>query len=346
MSKIRNPKIKVFYTPKQVNTNPNIIDASSRSPLKPMLLMKALNSLGFSEQLEIESNFTPFKNEDFKVAHTEEYVEAFFNGIEPLCSTNMLPWSKELGESVRYTNASLYHAIRYSILNPEQVCHSFTSGFHHAHPNGGSGFCTFSGQVIAAIKLYREFGVSGAVLDLDGHYGNSIEDTRGFADEINKAIPVGFNFAQLNGGNLDYYNSLLKALEQIETAVLENRIHYIMWCHGADSHDEDDLGGQADTKYWVKCSEAFYLWVNQLDEKLIALGRKPLPVTLSLFGGYRRDSYGSVISLHIKDITVCLNELCGHYIQYEVNVAEKSRKKEEWVNGMPVSLLKMLEENN
>src|ERR1700741_918889 len=201
MNEIRNPKIKVFYTPKQVNTNPNIINAASRSPLKPILLMKALDGLGYSKYLEIESNFAPFENDDFKIAHTEEYVEAFFEGKEPLCSTNMLPWSKELAESVRYTNASLYYAMRYSILNPKQVCHSFTSGFHHACPEGGSGFCTFSGQVIAAIKLYREFGASGAVLYLDANYGNSIEDTREFNDEINIAIPVGFNFAQLNGSN-------------------------------------------------------------------------------------------------------------------------------------------------
>ena len=154
-----------------------------------MLVVKALEGLGLNKYIETEPNFSPFENEDFKIAHTEHYVESFFKGIEPLCSTNMLPWSKELAESVRYTNASLYNAMRYSILNPQQVCHSFSAGFHHSRPKGGSGFCTFSGQVIAAIKLYREFGAVGAVLDLDGHYGNSITDTRGFAPEINMAIP-------------------------------------------------------------------------------------------------------------------------------------------------------------
>ncbi len=99
-----------------------------------MLLMKALDGLGISNHIEVEGGFAPFEMEDFKIAHTEEYVDAFFGGIEPLCSSNMLPWSKELAESVRYTNASLYHALRHSILNPSQVSHSFTAGFHHARP--------------------------------------------------------------------------------------------------------------------------------------------------------------------------------------------------------------------
>ena len=351
---MKDSKIKVFYTPNQVNINPNIIGATSRSPLKPMLLMKALDGLGFSQNLDVDSSFLPFSNEDFKMAHTNEYVEAFFKGQRPLCSSNGLPWSKELADSVRYTNASLYNAVRHSYLNPNQVCFSPTSGFHHAHPEHGSGFCTFSGQVIAAVKMYNEFGISGAVLDLDGHYGNSIEDSRGTVTNINKAIPKGFNFAQLSGKNESYYKDLMLALGKIEQAVLENKIQYVMWCHGADSHDQDDLGGQVNTQYWVKCSELFYNWVGQLDEKLVAMGRSPLPVTLSLFGGYRQDSYASVLSLHMKDIQVCINTLCGGSVKYKMAVEEKKGMRgiwadpEKWLNDgtgfmMPISLLRMLE---
>lgn len=346
---MKNKKIKVFYTPKQVNTNNNIIGATSRSPLKPMLLMKALEGLKFGDCLDIDGNFEAFTDEDFKIAHTERYVHSFFNGIQPLCQSNSLPWSKELADSVRYTSASLYNAVRHAILNPDTVCFSPTSGFHHAHPHSGSGFCTFSGQVIAAVKVYREFGISGAVLDLDGHYGNSIEDTRGYTKDLNDAIPPGFNFAQLSGHDKEYHYSLLKALDKIESAVLANKIGYVMWCHGADSHDEDDLGGQVDTQWWVKCSETFYSWVARMDAKLAELGRKPLPVILSLFGGYRKDNYGSVLSLHVKDIQVCLNTICGQSLRYKVKVAPKNfatRNPEKWINGLPISLLNMIEPRN
>ena len=340
--------IKVFYTEKQVNTNANIEAVSkSKSPLKPVLLMKALDVLGYGKNLDIDPDFFPFKDEDFLLAHTKNYVEAFFNGVQPLCQSNFLPWSQELADSVRYTNASLYNAIRYAYLNPDQVTLSPTSGFHHAMPHRGDGFCTFSGQVIAAEKMYQEFGVSGAVLDLDGHTGNSIDDARGFAKTIDLAIPHEYNFAQLKGSDKHYLDSLLEAMDKIETGVLENKIHYLMWCHGADSHEDDDFGGQVDTEYWVKCSEAFYAWVNQLDAKLIAMGRKPLPVILSLFGGYRDDDYYSVISLHIKDLTTCLNLLCGENINYDVNVKDKRptikrKPPEKWFDGMPLSLLNVL----
>lgn len=341
--------IKVFYTEKQVNTHANIADALSKSPLKPVLLMKSLDVLGFGKNLDIDPNFLPFKDEDFLLAHTKHYVESFFKGIQPLCQSNLLPWSQELADSVRYTNASLYNAIRHAYLNPEQVTLSPTSGFHHAMPHTGLGFCTFSGQVIAAEKMYEEFGASGAILDLDGHNGNSIDDARGFAKTLDLAIPRDYNFSQLQGNDTQYFNSLLDAMNKIEAAVLENKIQYVMWCHGADSHEDDDFGGQVDTEYWVKCSEAFYAWVNQLDVKLIAMGRKPLPIVLSLFGGYRVDDYYSVLSLHIKDLTTCLNLLCGENIKYDVNVKEKRPTilaprsvPEKWVDGMPISLLNVL----
>lgn len=339
---MKQSKIKVFYTPKQVNTNNNIIGATSRSPLKPMLLMKALDGLKLSNHFDIEAGFEAFTNEDFRLAHTEKYVNSFFSGEQPLCSSNSLPWSKELADSVRYTSASLYNAVKHAYLNPDQIAFSPTSGFHHAQPHRGSGFCTFSGQVIAAVKMYNEFGVSGAVLDLDGHYGNSIEDTRGYSEVLDLAIPLGFNFGQLRGEDEAYHLNLIHALAKIERAVLANEIGYVMWCHGADSHDEDDLGGQVDTEHWIKCSETFYLWVNRMDKLLAEVGRGPLPVVLSLFGGYRKDNYGSVLSLHLKDLLVCLNTVCGQNAKANIKIAKKSYTNETWIKGMPLSLLRMM----
>ena len=338
----RNNKIKVFYTEKQVNLNKNIISTTSRSPLKPYLLMKAFEGTGIGQHLEVDGSFEPLTNEDFKKAHIDSYVEGFFNGTPGVCTRNSLPWSPELAASVRYTNSSLYNALRHAYLNPEQVCFSPTSGFHHAGPSGGAGFCTFAGQVIAAVKLYEEFKISGAVLDLDGHFGNSIEDCRGYAKDLDLAIPRGFN-VNPRGNDEDYHAYLVAHLSKIETAVLNNEIQYVMWCHGADSHEIDDLGGQVSTEWWVQCSKTFYAWVAQLDAKLEALGRTPLPVTLSLFGGYRKDDYGSVISLHVKDTVECLNTLCGQTIKYEANVSKKKYELELWIDGMPLSVLKMID---
>ena len=118
-------------------------------------------------------------------------MEAFFSGIEPLAASNMLTWSRQLADSVRYTNAGLYHALASAVGNRSSVAFSPVSGFHHATPESGDGFCTFSGQVIASVRIFREDKLPGAYIDLDGHYGNSIEDSGGFVKELNQAVPLG-----------------------------------------------------------------------------------------------------------------------------------------------------------
>jgi hypothetical protein len=45
-----------------------------------------------------------------------------------------------------------------------------------------------------------------------------------------------------------------------------------------------------------------------------------IPLILSLFGGYRRDDYNSVLSLHTADLVMCLNILCGRKINYKTEV--------------------------
>ena len=186
---MRNPKIKTFFTEKQVCST-NINDKSfSRSPQKPSLLIKKLKQNGYIKMLEIEGKFEPISRKDLLIAHTEEYVNNVLNK-KGNYDSNMLDWSQELVNSLYYTTASLYHAKKYAIQHPETVCFAPVSGMHHASPARGAGFCTFSGQVISAIKIYEEFGKSCAYFDLDGHFGNSIEDTRDFNPLLDLAIPV------------------------------------------------------------------------------------------------------------------------------------------------------------
>ena len=189
---IRNKKIKTFYTDKQVCFDSIRESSYSQSPLKPYLLMEKIKNGPYSDMLDITDKFDPIKKEDYYIAHTEEYVNNVYNKTGNYRS-NGLPWSQNLVDSLPYTTGSLYAAKKHAILNPETVCFAPISGMHHAQPNSGSGFCTFSGQVVSAIKIYLEYGLSGAYCDLDGHFGNSIEDTREFNPLLNKAIPIGCN---------------------------------------------------------------------------------------------------------------------------------------------------------
>jgi acetoin utilization deacetylase AcuC-like enzyme len=212
---------------------------------------------------------------------------------------------------VGYTNAALYEAKKHALLHPQTVCFAPVSGMHHAQPNRGSGFCTFSGQVISALKLYDEFGVSGAYFDLDGHYGNSIEDTRAFEPKLNLAIPMGCN-VNPSGHNASYIEAFKRGLNHVEELILADKIHYVVFAHGADSHADDDIGGGCDTKHWLLCAEIFAEWVNTISKKI----GKPLPVTLALFGGYRADNYNAVLDLHLSSLATIAKVVCG---QTQVN---------------------------
>jgi acetoin utilization deacetylase AcuC-like enzyme len=149
MNNSRDPVIHVFYRPEQVLA----IDSAenfSKSPQKPRLLLEYLARHGLDRHFVRHDDWPPFQRQEFLLAHTPEYVDAFFAGRRPLCESNELAWSAQFADSVRYTNASLYWAIDHALAHPDRVTFSPTSGFHHARPAAGSGFCTFSGQVIAA----------------------------------------------------------------------------------------------------------------------------------------------------------------------------------------------------
>jgi acetoin utilization deacetylase AcuC-like enzyme len=315
---MRHSKIRTFYTERQINRDPL---SYSRSPLKPKLLIEHFKQTGLIETLSINPIFKPFYPADFKIAHRAEYVNNFFAG-KGNCSSSGVGWTKNHAMSVRYTNASLYNAIRTSVIKPSQVTFSATSGFHHARPDGGSGFCTFSGQVISAIKIYQEFGIRGCFIDLDGHFGNSIEDSRAFCKDLNEAVPMQFNINPTGGGE-DYQKDLHRKLEVLETNLLSGYISYVVLCHGADSHIDDDLGSYCaqTTEMWLANAQTVYNMIKRVDNKL----GKSVPLTLSLFGGYRSDHYDSVISLHTASIVECLNTLCGHNIEYTPNVVSKRK---------------------
>lgn len=322
-----NKKVSTFYRAEQAIQSPV---GFSNSPMKPFLLMNKINSMNLSSYFDIKNEFRPFTNSDFQIAHEKEYIENYFNGIQPLAGSNGLQWSSEFANSIRYTNSSLYHAQKYSLENPGSICFSPTSGFHHATPHSGGGFCTFSGQAISALKLYEDdslkkiYGtrIVTAWLDLDGHYGNSIRDTYSFAPKLKKAIPDEFNINP-SGYGQDYLLDLSNKLELLKVAFLENRVHCICFAQGADSHRDDQLGSQCSTEEWIEAHIKIFTFIRDLAEVL----KKPIPLTLSLFGGYRDDDYNSVLNLHLKNLVSCLQILCGQTVDLKLGEEVGNGKK-------------------
>jgi acetoin utilization deacetylase AcuC-like enzyme len=299
---MRNEKIRTFYK-KEMALNNIIIENYSMSPNKPKLFMEHVEKKDKKELLIIDEDFDPFGREDFYIAHTQEYVDAFFDNMPNLNISNKLKWTPEFADTVRYTNSSLYNAIKHSIEHPETVSLSNTSGFHHAMPHRGLDFCTFSGQVIASKKIYDEYKLSGAYLDLDAHYGNSIDDSMSYVKDLDKAILLNIN---PQGKHKEYIKCLNKELKKLEISILNNDVHYIVFAHGADSTIKDDLGGQLTDDEWIKVSEIVYNFIDSVDHKM----NKPIPLILVLFGGYR-NNFDEVLELHLKDIIKCHEILCN-----------------------------------
>ena len=298
---MRQDKIRTFYR-KEMALDTIIAENYSKSPNKPKLFIEHAEKKSKKDILVIDEDFDPFSNEDFFIAHTEEYVNAFFNNNSPLSMSNHLKWTPEFADTVRYTNSSLYHAIKHSIEHPDEISLSPTAGFHHSTPYRGEGFCTFSGQVIASKKIYDQFGLSGAYLDLDGHRENSIDDSMSFVKDLDKAIPLNLNPVGFN----DWYIKDLKdKLHILEDYILSGKVHYLVFAHGADSTEDDDTHGQITDKEWIRVSKIVYSFIKNIDK---TLGR-PFPLTLAFFGGYRKN-YDEVLDLHLNDLEICHFNLC------------------------------------
>lgn len=315
----REGRIRAFYRPQMVPADDTGTENYSKSPQKPVRMMAFLEKEDLLGDFLVDADWPPFAREDFLLAHTADYVDDFFAGKQPRCDSNWFHWTPSLAESVRWTNTSLYQAIRHALLHPQEVTLAPVSGFHHATPHGGNGFCTFSGQVIAAIRLWREHRCRTAFIDCDQHFGNSIEDSRFFAKDLAQAIPPGANLNP-EGSHQAYLRDLRAQLKSLGERILQGEIDVVVFCHGADSHEWDDMGGQCTTEEWLEAGRIVYEWVRELDGRRGQL----LPLALALFGGYRRDDFDSVLALHAADLVACLNILCGHQIPYAPRVKNRS----------------------
>ncbi len=275
----------------------------SKSPSKPRRFIEFLRNTRVWDHVELSGDFNPINRDQMLLAHEERYVDAFLTGEGHLAGSSRLKWSPKFRDSVLLTNGCLLHAIEAAIDEPHNITMAPVSGFHHARPDGGSGFCALSGQVISAIELYRKRGLRGAWVDLDGHFGNSIGDTVGFAPDVAEAIQVNIN---PEGRGERYLFDLSEKMYDLKSRVVSGEVDYICVAHGADSHEWDQLGGQVDTEEWLRASDIVYRTIQ-----VMRFNRPNLPVTLSLFGGYRDDHPESVLGLHAMDVASALRHLGG-----------------------------------
>jgi len=316
---MKSPRLRTFYNP-LMSMDPENPGEYTYNPAKPRLIMEYLERKGLIENFHTEGDFPPLSREDYYIAHTKEMVDNFFDRGKTSRILGV-KWTPDYARATTYEGASLYHAIRYAVQNPEEVCFSPSGAFHHANPTRGALFCPFSGQVIASMKVYHEFGLCGAYIDLDGHYGNSIDNSRDFVTYIDKAISPVCGNINIMAYHQKYMEELKANLDVLREEIISNRVNYVVFGHGADSHEWDELASQLSTEEWIECSMLVYTMIRETE----AVTGRQIPLILFLLGGYRKDDYNSVLSLHTADLVTCLNILCGHEINYIPEVTERKK---------------------
>lgn len=248
---------------------------------------------------------------DILRVHDAAYLRAVDSG-EPkaLAESQKFPWSPALAEAVRWTNGGCIGAL-FSALEGG-IAANLASGFHHAGPARGEGFCTFNGLAVAYERARAERRLRRAlVVDMDLHYGNgtaACAATRpdlfalsiygnwykanlAYRDVLAERAPDTENAWSVpvpNGAGRDEYVGALASA--IGPAIDRARPDVILYQAGADPYKEDPYS-PLDLDH-----EALLARDTLLFETARAAG---IPVMWVLAGGYTPD-VSKVVEVHVN----------------------------------------------
>lgn len=233
--------------------------------------------------------------QDFFRAHDPNFVQDI---LDQKIINGFGTYSNSVNASLPYTNGAMYLAAKLATKDVPSV--ALVSGFHHAgydtHRNGF--FCTFNGLAISALKLTEEDKMKKvAIVDADMHHGNGTDH---ILERIDKRLSdkiyhysFGLHFT-LRKQAADY----LRAFDQLEKDLIEQKPEVIIYQSGADCHVDDPYGGLLTT------NEMF-----QRDFKMFTIAKRlGIPLAWDLAGGYQVAQNGSidkVLRLHYNTFRAC-----------------------------------------
>jgi acetoin utilization deacetylase AcuC-like enzyme len=213
----------------------------------------------------------PLTREQALLVHTKEYVDKVFAGV----SNGFFEPSQEILDQVLHANGAMVVAAELAVRQKRPVF-APVSGFHHAKPNAGGGFCTFNGLVLALAHVHRLGLVRRAViLDFDGHFGDGTEaclysKKMSWVHHMTREQP--FKEAEF-------------ATNQAVTAI-SSRPDLVLYQAGADSWEGDSFG----VGYFTEAQ-----WLERDRRIFEAAKQYGVPIVWNLAGGY---SGAKTIRLH------------------------------------------------
>jgi acetoin utilization deacetylase AcuC-like enzyme len=171
-------------------------------------------------------------------------------------------------------------------------------GFHHACEDHGEGFCMFNDVAVAIRVLERDRAISrAAIVDCDVHHGNGTAfifagDRSVFTFSMHQArnYPAFKPPSSLDIHLPDYADDelYLRQLAGALPRVLASGPDIVFYLAGADTFEEDQLGGLSLTKEGLRRRDRLvFAAVHELG----------LPVVVTLAGGYAQE-VGDTVDIH------------------------------------------------
>lgn len=269
--------IDVFFSPKQLS-NP---ESASPSPRKPEFVVADWVEQGLPIRV-VEP--MPVSREQIALAHERNYVDGVLDCLLP---NGFRGRQKEVADSLPWTSGSFLSAARCALENGLAAC-SPTSGFHHAGPDSGYGYCTFNGLMVTALALKAEGKVSRiGILDCDEHYGD------GSAEIIGK---LGLDWIRHISEEYEGAASAQRFIDNLP-AVVRGFAGYdlLLYQAGADQHIDDPLGGFLTTAELAERDRIVFSVAREIG----------IPVVWNLAGGYQQP-LARVLEIHRNTMAACV----------------------------------------
>jgi acetoin utilization deacetylase AcuC-like enzyme len=227
--------------------------------------------------------------------HTDEYIQSFLLGREPLASSQGIPWTPAIRDATFAMLSGQMEAANFAIENG--IAMNLARGFHHAVRERGAGFCPINGLALVAHRLP---GMRVFVVDCDEHGGNGTEEYAAEMDNLYCASIFGTRFG-CRGGVRSWafhvhaaevgFSRYIEILAEIEELIVKCAPDIILYQAGADCH-EDDPKSQVGLS-----SQQMY----ERDLTVFSMARRHrIPLAFVVAGGYQDPS--SIVRLNINTV--------------------------------------------
>lgn len=233
----------------------------------------------------------PVHEDTLAKVHDRSYINDFISGeiSEKSMKRIGFPWTEQFVKRTRFAVAGTIKTAQLAFEHG--VALNMTGGYHHAHPDFGSGFCVFNDLALAAKQLLDNDQASRVLIfDCDVHQGDGTatccaSDSRIYTVSIHceKNFPARKQQSDWDIGvdkhlEDDAYLSIVS--DTLETVISAFKPDFIIYDAGIDIHRDDDLG-------LINISTE---GVFARDKLVFNMAKNmAIPIMAVIGGGYQRD---------------------------------------------------------